>query len=69
MDNITIIIINISRNMYYHDKGGSTFLWYPHTALHSTTSKTVKIFISKAVGISILQVHINLEAFLMQQRA
>jgi wyosine [tRNA(Phe)-imidazoG37] synthetase (radical SAM superfamily) len=48
------------------DKGSSTFLWYPHTTLHSTISKKVKIFISKAVGISSLQEHIKLEAFLMQ---
>jgi hypothetical protein len=57
--------------MDYPDKGGSKFLRYPHTTLrvHRTISKKVKIFISKAVGISRLQVHIKSEAFLMQQSA
>jgi len=55
--------------MYYPHKGGSKFLWYPHTNLHSTISKKVKIFISKAVGIPSLQAHIKLEVFLMQHSA
>ena len=55
--------------MDYPAKGGSTFLLYPHTTLHSTISKKVKIFISHAVGISSLQVHIKLEALLMQHSA
>jgi hypothetical protein len=55
--------------MDYTDKGGSTFLWYPYTTLHSTVSKKVKIFISHAVEISSLHVHIKSEAFLMQHSA
>jgi hypothetical protein len=55
--------------MDYPDKGGSTFLWFPHTTLHSTLSKKVKIFISHAAAISSLQVHIKLEVFLTQHSA